>query len=233
MAVRAVRRFPRYWSEYRRYGAMPGAEQLAIEDATPALHDATGLHEIDAHYFFMNAWASRRITATARTRHVDVASLSALATFLSSVIRVVYVDYRPLAVALTNLSSVAANVTALPFHAGSVSSLSCLHVAEHVGLGRYGEPLDTRGTMRTAEELTRILSPGGNLFFALPIGRPRVCFNAHRIHTAQMIRHYFLSLTVREYSGVGDDGKFVEDVPLETFDNEEYACGMFWFQRPA
>ena len=114
---------------------------------------------------------------------------------------------------------------------GCLSIFSCLHVAEHIGLGRYGDQLDPKGTFSTAVELERVLAPGGNLYFALPIGIPRVCFNAHRIHAAETICAYFSGLTLMEFSGVHDDGRFVERVTLEEFRSSEYACGLFWFSK--
>ncbi|HEX9983056.1 MAG TPA: DUF268 domain-containing protein [Thermoanaerobaculia bacterium] len=232
-SARAVRSMPAYIGDYLRYRMRPGAEPLHLRDLEPALHEKTGSHEFDTHYFFLNAWAARRILATNPVRHIDVASQTALATQISAVIRVTYLDYRPLNVHLSNLQPLSGNLTSLPFRDASVRSLSCLHVAEHVGLGRYGDPIDPRGTIRAADELRRVLAPGGNLFFALPIGRPRVCFNAHRVHAATQIRDYFEGLELVEYSAVGDDGLFHERVPLEQFDRDSYACGMFWFRRSA
>ena len=42
--------------------------------------------------------------------------------------------------------------------------MSCLHVAEHIGLGRYGENIDINGTKNAVEELQRILVKNANLF---------------------------------------------------------------------
>jgi hypothetical protein len=108
---------------------------------------------------------------------------------------------------------------------------SGLHVAEHVGLGRYGDPLDPDGTRKAAFELKRVVAPGGSLFFALPVGKPRLCFNAHRIHAAETICDYFSGLDLVEFSGVHDDGRFVEQVELSEFRQSKYACGMFWFKK--
>jgi SAM-dependent methyltransferase len=124
------------------------------------------------------------------------------------------------------------NLLALPFADASIGSLSCLHVAEHVGLGRYGDPLDPLGTRKAAAELARVLAPGGDLYVALPVGRPRVCFNAHRIHAARDVRAYFGALDLSEFAGVGDDGALVESAPLDLFDDASYACGLFRFRRP-
>lgn len=124
-----------------------------------------------------------------------------------------------------------ADILHVPFGSGTVESLSCLHVAEHIGLGRYGDSLNPYGTRQATRELARVLATGGSLYFALPVGKPRVCFNAHRIHAPATIREYFSDLELIELSGVHDDGRFVEHVNLAEFDKSEYACGMFWFKK--
>jgi hypothetical protein len=229
--ARAARAFPFFIRDYMRYKAQSGAESLAFRDMVPALHERTAAHEIDAHYFYVNAWAFRRISASAPKLHVDVGSQVVLSSMLSAVTPVAFVDYRPLAASLGGLKSIAGDLVRLPFQESSVRSLSCLHVAEHVGLGRYGDSLDPAGTRKATAELTRVLASGGNLFFAVPVGRERVAFNAHRVHAAATIRDYFASLTLKEFSGVDDSGRFFEDVPLATFDHDEYACGFFWFTK--
>ena len=229
--ARAVRNSPAFVSDYLSYRRMPGSEKLGLRDLQPSLHERSGSHEFDSHYFFLNAWAMRRVYAARPAMHVDVASQTAFITALSAVLPVYYLDYRPLPVHLSGLRSIAANAMQLPLRDGSVRSISCLHVAEHIGLGRYGDPLDPRGTIKAAAELTRVIARGGELLFALPIGRPRVCFNAHRVHSAVAIREVFAGLELLEYSGVGDDALFAESVSLDRFDHHEYACGMFRFRK--
>jgi hypothetical protein len=119
----------------------------------------------------------------------------------------------------------------MPYADNSLESLSCLHVAEHIGLGRYGDPLDPLGTRKAAAELTRCLAKGGNLFFALPVGRSRICFNAHRIHSPKTIIDYFNKLKLVELSGTTDDKRFIENIDINILENSKYACGMFWFRK--
>ncbi len=217
--------------DYVTYRGAPGAERLLVSESVPALHDRGAGHELDAHYFYVNAWAMRRIIALQPERHTDVASQTVLASLLSALLPVTYLDYRPLAVRLDGLTCGTGNLLGLDLPSNSVESLSCLHVIEHIGLGRYGDPIEPTGTMRAASELARVLAPGGSLFLAVPVGRERVCFNAHRVHRAATIRQYLAGLELVEFSGLHDDGRFVQHVGLEEFDGSEYGCGMFWFRK--
>jgi SAM-dependent methyltransferase len=224
--------YPRFFADWFRYSRMPNAEPIRVIDTYPQVHDRTVTTPIDAHYFYVNGWAMRRIVSTRPALHLDVGSQAIFASLLAGVIPVVFLDYRPLQAKLPGLICLAGNLLKLPFPDRSLSSLSCLHVIEHIGLGRYGDALDPAGTRKAARELARVLEPGGSLFVAAPVGRPRVCFNAHRIHRAEEIRGMMPELEVVEFSGVHDDGHYVEQVELSAFEGSEYACGFFWFRLP-
>lgn len=230
--ITGVREMARFLMSWRAYQSLAGAELARPRDAHPQLHDRTAGHALDAHYFYVAAWAMRGIVAAAPSRHVDIASQPVFSGILSAVLPVTFLDYRPLAARLERLECVAGDILALPFSDGSLESVSCLHVAEHIGLGRYGDPLDPNGTRKAATELARVVAPGGNLYFAVPVGRPRLCFNAHRIHAAETIREYFPELELTEFSALLDDGIFHQNREPAMTRDSVYALGMFRFTRP-
>ena len=229
--LRGFREYLSYFISWQQYSSLPGAEPIHVIDTYPQLHDRTITTPFDAHYFYVNGWAMRKILMNKPTTHVDIASQIILSNLLSAVIPTTFLDYRPLEVNLDGLSCVAGDILHLPFENNSIQSLSCLHVAEHIGLGRYGDSLDPMGTQKAAQELQRVLGSGGNLYFAVPVGKPRLCFNAHRIHSPQVILSYFSELELIEFSGVKDDGAFVNNVSLVEFENSDYALGMFLFRK--
>jgi hypothetical protein len=164
--------------------------------------------------------------------HVDVGSNVKFVGFTTAITKVQFVDIRPLDVQyLDNFENVKGSILEMPYDSNTLESISCLHVAEHIGLGRYGDPLDPQGTMKAAKELTRCLAKGGHLLFSLPVGKPRLCFNAHRIHSPHQILDYFSGLKLLELSGSDDQKRFIENIDIGVLENAEYACGMFWFTR--
>ncbi|MBU1173408.1 MAG: DUF268 domain-containing protein, partial [Proteobacteria bacterium] len=165
------------------------------------------------------------------THHVDVGSSVMYIGMLSMITDVVFVDIRPLTAKLDRLDCRKGSILSLPYKSNSVQSLSCLNVAEHVGLGRYGDPLDPQGTVKSARELSRVLAINGNLYFSLPVGRPRLCFNAHRIHSPRHIIEYFHDLSLIELSGVTDDMVFERNIDITVLEESNYACGLFWFRK--
>jgi SAM-dependent methyltransferase len=227
----AARVYPAYWRSYRRYVRAGGA--LRFRDSVPMLGDATGTHGVDPHYFYMGAWAAGRIARRGTKLHHDVGSQSGFVAFLTAVTEVRFIDIRPIGLPLPRLTEQEGSVLALPFPDRSVASLSCLHVAEHVGLGRYGDPLDPRGTVRAAAELSRVLAPGGSLYFALPVGRARTEFNAHRVHAIADVVGLFAELELVDFSIVTDEGRCELGAPTSGWEDQSYACGMFEFRRVA
>ncbi len=219
--------------DLRRYRGMPGGEQARDEDLNPQLNDRTPGNPYDQHYFFQDVWAARRVAEARPERHVDVGSRIDFVGFLTALTQVVFVDIRELTAEVEGLSSVVGSVLAMPFESRSLESVSCLHVAEHIGLGRYGDPLDPEGTVKAIAELQRVVAPGGRVLFSGPVGRERTCFNAHRIHDPRRVPVLFDELELIEFSGVDDAGAFRRFRALEELAESTYACGMYVFQRPA
>lgn len=228
-ALRALSLYRAFRQDLRQYRALTDAEKINPIDLWPCLFDKTETSPVAAHYFYQAAWAARRILQTKPQKHVDIGSQLDFLAILSAAIPITFVDIRPLVVPLSNVKSIAGSILTLPFHDNSIPSLSCLHVIEHIGLGRYGDKLDPKGTEKAARELTRVLSIGGNLFLSTPVGRERVCFNAHRIHSPKTIISYFERLDLIEFSCEDDSGKFREDVHPSEVESASYTCGLFWF----
>lgn len=222
----AYRRFARDLREFRRRGG-----RAAREDLHPRLHDWTPTSAYDTHYFFQDSWAAREVAALSPPSHVDVGSRVDYVAFLTAVTDVIFVDIRPLEVDLPRFSSITGSLLALPFEDQSLASLSCLHVAEHVGLGRYGDGIDPEGTDKAMAELQRVVAPGGQLLFSGPVGRPRVCFNAHRVHDPVTVVERFGELRLEAFAGVDDAGRFHSQLRPEDLRGADYACGLYRFVR--
>lgn len=53
---------------------------------------------------------------------------------------------------------------------------------EHSGLGRYGDPLDPDGDVRTMRTIHKNLKPDGILIWGAPVGHDAVVWNVHRVY---------------------------------------------------
>ncbi len=215
---------------YRR--ASP-AESVALRDTFPCLMDRTSKTPFDPHYFYQGAWLARKLAETRPTHHIDVGSSVLTMSVLSGFVPTTFVDYRPLQTVLPGLTLVAGNATQLPFASASLASLSCLHVVEHVGLGRYGDPIAPDGTRLAIAELARVVAPGGRLFLTTPVGRERVCFNAHRVSSPMTVVAAAAGLELASFALVDDAGRFTPACEISRAASLDYGCGMFEFVRPA
>lgn len=223
---------PRFFNHWFKYARNAGGQKVGLLDLQPCLGDWSTHTPFDAHYFYQGAWLARRLARSKPAKHMDIGSSVLTMSVLSAQVEVTFVDYRPLKASLPGLTSVAGDILNMTFADNSVESLSCLHVIEHVGLGRYGDPIDPQGSVKAANELQRIARSGGKLFLSLPIGRERICFNAHRVHSPASVLKMFPQMRLIEFSYVDDNGQYHEAKSIETADNLEYGCGMFQFEKP-
>ncbi len=223
---------PRFLRDRRRYSELAdGQSRPRWSDDWPALTDATSTTPFDPHYTFQDGWAARQIAARKPARHVDVGSRISFVIGLSAFIPITFIDVRPLEVQLSGLDSRPGSLLELPYADGELASLSCLHVAEHIGLGRYGDPLDPQGTIKAARELQRVLASRGTLYFSLPVGRKRVAFNAHRVHDPREVPALFPELRLEGFAAVDDQGRFYEETDPEAVAHCEWGCGLYRFTR--
>jgi SAM-dependent methyltransferase len=207
---------------------------LRKEDLYPCLDDSTSTTGFDRHYVYHVAWAVRKVKQIAPAGHVDISSSLYFSATLSAFMPVEFYDYRPAELSLSGLSSGAANLHHLPFETASLESLSCMHTVEHVGLGRYGDPLDYDGDLKAIAELKRVVKPGGSILFVTPVGKARIQFNAHRIYRYAQIIEAFEGFELREFSLVPDnpkDGGLLINATEEQSNAQLYGCGCFWFVK--
>jgi SAM-dependent methyltransferase len=223
---------PRFFRQWIEYALKDKTQRIRFLESQPCFGDWNPYTPFDPHYFYQGAWLARQLVKSIHCQHVDVGSSVLTMSVLSAWTRTIFVDYRPLRASLTGLVSLSANILQLPFPDGSVQSLSCLHVIEHIGLGRYGDPIDPKGSVSAACELQRILKPGGKLYISLPIGHERVCFNAHRVHAPVTVSRMFSELRLVDFSYVDDEGVMRECEEFPSAKSMKYGCGMFLFEKP-
>lgn len=222
-----LRNYARFWGTYRAYTALAGAPPCRLSDLNIQIQDWHATTPL-SFYFHQDTWAFHQIMQARPARHVDVGSTALLVGCLAAVVPTISVDVRPLAVQVPGLDAREGNITALPFPDGSVPSLSALCVIEHIGLGRYGDPLDPDGSRKAARELVRVLAPGGHLYVSAPIGRSYVAFNGHRSFTRAEFTGLFAPLELVEFRLVSDQGVIPEGTPDE---RGPLQVGLFHFRR--
>jgi hypothetical protein len=201
----------------------------------PMFFDFKYKEPFDPHYLYHTSWAARKIMQIQPKLHYDFGSDLRFITIFSSVIKIQYFNLSVSNIKLDNLSFQIADLTNLhEIKNNSLDSVSCMHVIEHVGLGRYGDKVDLDGDLKAFNELKRIVSVDGNLLIVVPLGKPKVVYNAHRIYSYQEIIDLMTNFKLVEFSLIQDDA-YENGMTLNANYNivqkNDYACGCFWFKK--
>lgn len=212
----------------------PSRFEMEWDEKWVCLGDRQEAIGFEPHYTYHPAWAARILAKIQPKHHVDVGSTLPFITMLSAFVPTDYYEWRPPNLKLSGLNCAHANLLALPFETDSIASLSCMHVVEHVGLGRYGDPVDVQGDLKAIQELKRVLAPEGNLLFVVPIGgKAKILFNAQRTYSYEVVMNAFTDLKLMEFALILEDasGIVYNDDAREQVKKQEQGCGCFWFKK--
>lgn len=236
-SLRGARHYLRNRREFlRQHEAAAGNFRLGPQ--TPILADRyLGGGTATGHYFHQDLHVARRIYQSKPDRHVDVASrVDGFVAHVATFRPIEVFDIRHIDAEVPNITFRQRDITKPdPAYDGYTDSLSCLHVVEHFGLGRYGDDVDYWGHLRGWENLARMVRPGGVFYFSVPIAEHRrIDFDAHRALDVpyilnEMVRDEF---DVAGFSYVDDRGAFHHDVDVDSDDARRtyglrYGCGIF------
>jgi hypothetical protein len=230
-----LRRMPQFWREARLYERAQG-DRFPLDRSLiqPMLGDYRAqAGNARGQYFHQDLWAARRIYAARPPLHVDVGSrIDGFVAHVLTFMPVTVVDIRPLQSDVEGLTFRQGDMCRLDgFATGSVPSVSSLHAVEHVGLGRYGDPIDPEGCFTALRELSRIVQAGGTLYIGLPVGRERLIFNSERVFDPRTVVRTLADMRLDAFDAVDDEERFVPNANLETFARAEYSCGLFQFTK--
>ena len=230
--IRALRALPRFLAQLRQfYAVYDGPRGLQ-----PCLHDyATSSGDTTSEYFLQDLYVAQRVFAANPRRHLDVGShVDGFVAHVASFRQIDVLDIRPNRSEILGIRFYQADLS------GAIEarcdSISCLHALEHFGLGRYGDSIDPDAASRGLSTLAAMLEPGGRLYLSVPVGRPRVIFNAHRIFDPESLRRNAadegLCLTAFAYV---EDGSLRESAmpvrDLARLSQQPYALGIFTFDK--
>lgn len=221
--------FINFYQDFRAYKKLRinSVWTQEVADLYPRIYDKTTSTPLDPVYFYQDSWCAKKIFLERPLTHLDIGSNAHFVGILSQFVPTTMVDIRPLPVRIHSLSFKKGDVCNLPFEGNSISSLSSICVIEHIGLGRYGDPLDQFGSEKAASELSRVLAPGGNLYISVPIDdKNRVYFNAHRAFTRKYVLELFKGLTLIEEKYI------YGNILLPTYSSESgFGTGLFHFKK--
>jgi len=227
--IKGVMQFIKDWKQFQKYGG-----EFKIIDLYPCLYDRYGdCGNIPKHYFHQDLWASTKIFKYPVDMHYDLGSR--VDGFLAHILpyqKTTMIDIRPLSFSLENLSFVQSDFTKLPFENNSIESISALHSIEHVGLGRYGDQIDPYSWKQSITEIKRVLKINGIIYFSVPIGRERICFNAFRVfNPSTILREFGKDFELIEFSVITDTDELIRNADIKKYETSNYACGLYMLKK--
>jgi hypothetical protein len=193
--------------------------------------------KLDRHYFFQDTYVSRKIFEANPNDHLDVGSrIDGFIAQLSVFRKLTIIDIRPLDVEIKNVNFLQADICKVDFNVRTAESVSCLHTLEHIGLGRYNDPLGTELWKQGLKNIWSLVKPGGILYLSVPIGKQKIMFNAHRVFNTTTIINEIKNGELIDFAYIGDNTS-LKNGPLEINEiskltqNYVYGLGIFTFKK--
>ena len=233
-AILSYRYYPLYRKQRKEWLSLGGKitqNYMILADYADSAGIAKG------HYFHQDLLVSNFIFENNPKRHVDVGSrVDGFVAHVASFRKIEVIDIRTLPKSEhENIQFKQADLMN-PQDIGETESLSCLHVIEHFGLGRYTDKIDVDGHLKGIENLVSLVKSGGRFYISFPIGMENeVHFNAHRVFHPQSIfsiPSIADNMTLVRFDYVDDNGDLHLDVAVEdAVGKNKYGCGIYTFER--
>lgn len=222
-------RYRKEKKEWIRLGGKIDKSFVILSDYDDSAGTAKG------HYFHQDLLIAKFIYDHKPKRHIDVGSrVDGFVAHVASFREIEILDIRKLEKSEhENIKFIQADLMKL-VNDMSTDSLSCLHVVEHLGLGRYNDTLDVEGHNKGITNLIQMLDKNGRLYISFPVSKKdEVHFNAHRIFGVNTIFDHAgikSCMQLLRFDFVDDNGKLhlninSNDIPKDT----KYGCGIYTF----
>ena len=221
-----LRGFPVFWKNYRAYRCMARTikDTFPITKVTPYFfHDRWApAGQAQGQYFHQDLLVAREIFRRNPRRHLDIGSrVDGFCAHVATFRQIEIVDIRPMPSSVPNMTYRQGDILGNRLEdLGKTDSLSCLHTLEHIGLGRYGDPIDPLGHEIAFRNLAGLVESGGIFYFSVPLGPSRIEFDAHRVFSLAYLRHLVGELFEVDDFFYVDDAGALQHPPLNSLPQE-------------
>lgn len=226
--------------DYNNFKKSLKNKKWKISTLHPCLHDKSdNAGQGMGHYFNQDLLVAQKIFKNNPKKHVDIgSSVSGFVSNVASFREIEVFDIRPLKINIDNIIFKQQDLMELDEnYINYTDSVSSLHVLEHFGLGRYGDPIDVDGYEKGFANIVKILKRGGIFYFSVPIGKEqRIEFNAHRVFSIRTILDLANKndMEAISFSYVDDSGMLHKNINLtknqvEKTLNLNWGCGIWEF----
>lgn len=187
------------------------------------------------HYFHQDLYVAQRLFKNNPVKHVDIGSrIDGFIAHAATFRQIEVMDIREIKKSIPNVVFLKADIMSDNWVLNDYcDSVSCLHTIEHLGLGRYGDPVDVNGHIKGFNNIVSMIKKGGRLYLSTVIGPQRIEFDAHRVFSVK----YLLDLlkkdfSIERFSYIDDNNIFhpsseLSDKSIPGNFGCNYGCGIF------
>ena len=225
-----------YLRDYLKFRRQDKHKQFPLSIPHPVFSERfSSSGRLGGHYFHQDLLVANKIFQANPEKHVDIGSRTdGFVTHVASFREIEVFDIRKADISIRNIKFVETDfMVPNPQWKEYTDSVSCLHVIEHFGLGRYNDPLDPIGYVKGLDNIYGMLKKGGKFYFSTPIGPQRINFNAHRVFSINYLKDLLLDkYELESFSYIDDAGDLYENADLfspEASQNFKctFGCGVF------
>jgi SAM-dependent methyltransferase len=191
------------YPQYRQYVAGIGPDHALAGLPTRLIGDvAEDPTEQISHYDAYAYWTAKKIAArgTGRLRILDVGSPKMMNCILSASHDLTSLVLADCGDRLSGVRYITHDVShRLPFDPGTFDVFTSSVALPLFGLGRYGDKLDPNCLVNLVAELSRVMSPDGDLVVSMSLGRNVLNFNNSWFFDLATIKRLFAGWDVKDY----------------------------------
>lgn len=222
--------------DYLLFSKLLKDKSFLLNDNYPCINDKSDESGVaKGAYFHQDLFVASQIFIRKPVRHVDIGSrIDGFVAHVATYREIEVFDIRKLESCIEKIHFKQLDLMSLEDdYLNYCDSISCLHVLEHFGLGRYGDKIDPDGHLKGFMNITKILKKNGTFYFSVPMGIQRIEFNAHRIFNLQYLLDWICKYYVIEtFSYIDDMGEFHKNIKLnqsmiDTSCNCNHGCAVF------
>lgn len=241
--VRTIAYLPKYLGDFGKLkeDARQRGLELNVKERFPVALDYSQNH-INRHYWFQDIHVAQKVIDASRGvdghLHIDIGSRieGFVTSLLAARINLIFGEIN-----LPKIVFGGARIERIdlqdmhPEQFLGATSVSCLHVIEHLGLGKYGDKIDANGHNKVFEDFYRVLPSGCALFVSSPTSsEPGVIFNAGRHLDPVAMRRTAekAGFIVEENAFVTTDWRLLIDPSDKEMQADNYGCLILTLRKP-
>ena len=177
--LRDLPKLRRYLQDLKSFQSLGGN----VDKWSIHLHeDGDFAGDASGHYFWQDLVVAQWVLTQKKNLVADIGSrLDGYVSHVASSQKVFVIDIRPIKKAIPNVEFIKDDI--LNYKSKKrFEIVTSLHTLEHIGLGRYGDPIDPIGHIKSFSALAKMTLPKGQLVVSFPIdSQTRVEFNGQRM----------------------------------------------------